>query len=143
MAPFGRRIHQSTAVIGAGAAGLAVGLKAAAVYGISFIGTVSLSQLPAQVSLELHLLTASGLVAASDQRVQNTVDAAVKWLGPRFTHIRNTAGDSIFISADRLRKIRFDYLNSHGDRPHLHLQVFVNGKWRDAIQGLHRLYPNQ
>lgn len=45
------------------------------------------------------------------------------------------------MSKDGLRKIRFDIKNPHGDAPHIHLEEFINGKWRDAILGTHRIYP--
>lgn len=28
-----------------------------------------------------------------------------------------------------------------GDAPHIHLEIFSNGKWKDAIPGSHRIYP--
>ena len=45
------------------------------------------------------------------------------------------------MSKDGLRKIRFDIKNSHGDAPHIHFEVFKNGKWKDALPGTHRIYP--
>ena len=38
--------------------------------------------------------------------------------------------------------MRFDIKNSHGDKPHIHFEEFGGGKWRDAIHGIHRIYPN-
>ena len=65
------------------------------------------------------------------------------WLGKNYKSITNKAGDNIFMSSDGLRKIRFDIKNPHGDKPHIHLEVFENGKWKDAIPGTHRIYPKQ
>ncbi len=46
------------------------------------------------------------------------------------------------MSKDGLRKMRFDIKNPHhGDAPHIHLEIFKNGKWKDAIPGTHRIYP--
>ncbi len=45
------------------------------------------------------------------------------------------------MSNDGLRKMRFDIKNPHRDAPHIHLEIFKNGKWRDAIPGTHRIYP--
>ena len=50
-------------------------------------------------------------------------------------------GDNVFISNDGVRKMRFDINNSQGDRPHIHLEINKNGKWKDAISGNHRIYP--
>lgn len=44
------------------------------------------------------------------------------------------------MSKDCLRKMRFDIKNSHGDKPHIHLEKKVNGKWKDATD-VHRMYP--
>ncbi len=70
-------------------------------------------------------------------------EAAKRFLGDGYRTITNRAGDKIFMSKDGLRKIRFDFRNPHGDLPHVHLEVFRNGRWRDAISGVHRLYPRQ
>lgn len=75
---------------------------------------------------------------------RSTIKAAKQaktWLGKDCKVIANKAGDNIFISKDGLRKIRFDIKNSHGDKPHIHLEVFRKGKWRDALSGQHRIYP--
>ena len=47
------------------------------------------------------------------------------------------------ISKDGLRKLRFNIKNPHEDAPHLHLRVFRNCKWRDAIKENHRIYPKE
>ena len=63
------------------------------------------------------------------------------WLGKDYKIITNKAGDNIFMSKDGLRKMRFDIKNPHGDAPHIHLEIFKNGKWTDAIPSTHRIYP--
>jgi hypothetical protein len=75
--------------------------------------------------------------------VEQVGKLAKSWLGEDATNITNKAGDEIFVSKDGLRKMRFDIKNSQGDLPHVHLEKFVNGKWRDAIKGIHRIYPKQ
>ena len=45
------------------------------------------------------------------------------------------------MSKDGLRKMRFDFNNSQNDLPYVHLEIFRNGRWRDAIPGTHRIYP--
>src|SRR5690554_6659551 len=73
--------------------------------------------------------------------VDDVAKHAKSWLGKDYKVITNKAGDNIFMSKDGLRKMRFDIKNPHGDKPHLHLEIFKNGKWRDAIPGNHRIYP--
>jgi len=79
--------------------------------------------------------------AASSGAVLRAGEAAKRWLGKNYRVTTNRAGDKIFMSKDGLRKLRFDILDSHGDLPHAHLEIFKNGKWVDAIPGTHRLYP--
>ncbi|MCI0382769.1 MAG: tetratricopeptide repeat protein [Chlamydiae bacterium] len=62
------------------------------------------------------------------------------WLGEGTKLIRNEAGDPIFISKDGLKRIRFDFNNSHGDKVHLHIEQKLNGRWQDA-SSQHRIYP--
>lgn len=73
--------------------------------------------------------------------VDDAARQAKSWLGKDYKVITNKAGDNIFMSKDGLRKMRFDIKNPHGDAPHIHLEIFKNGKWTDAIPGNHRIYP--
>jgi ribosomal protein S6 len=57
--------------------------------------------------------------------------------------ITKYSGDIILISKDGLRKLKFDIKNQHRDGPHLHLRVFRNGKWRDAIKENHRIHSKE
>jgi RHS repeat-associated protein len=52
--------------------------------------------------------------------------------------ITNKYGDKIFMTNNR--KVRFDLKNTHRDKPHVHFEKKVNGKWRDAFSK-HRFYP--
>ena len=54
---------------------------------------------------------------------------ARNFLGGGYKAITNKAGDTVFLSKDRLRKMR------------VHIEQFINGRWRDAIPGTHRIYP--
>lgn len=63
------------------------------------------------------------------------------FLGPGYKAITNKSGDNVFMSSDGLRKMRFDLLNPGGDRPHVHLEIYKNNDWYDAIKGVHRIYP--
>jgi len=73
--------------------------------------------------------------------VEDAAQASKRFLGDGYRTITNKAGDEIFMSKDGLRKMRFDFKNTQGDLPHVHLEVFRNGRWRDAIPGTHRIYP--
>lgn len=75
------------------------------------------------------------------EQIVEAANSAKKWLGPGYKKVTNKAGDLILMSKDGLRKIRFDLKNSHGDKPHVHLEIFKNGKWRDALKDQHRIYP--
>jgi hypothetical protein len=89
---------------------------------------------------------ASGLVEDAGKTgglVDDVAKNAKSWLGKDYKAVTNKAGDNIFMSKDGLRKMRFDIKNPHGDAPHIHLEIFKNGKWKDAIPGAHRIYPKQ
>lgn len=84
---------------------------------------------------------AGASAAKGGAKVGNVAKQVQKWLGKDYKTITNKAGDNIFMSKNGLRKMRFDIKNSHGDAPHIHLEILKNGKWRDAIPGTHRIYP--
>lgn len=73
----------------------------------------------------------------------NILQQVKDWLGDGYKALTNKSGDRIFISKDGQRKMRFDIENSHGDKPHIHLEAFKNGQWRDAVHDTHRIYPKQ
>jgi hypothetical protein len=75
----------------------------------------------------------------------NNTDDAVRIIddffkGEQPNIITNRAGDKIMMTKDK--KIRFDFNNSHGDRPHVHFEKMRNGRWRDAFDQ-HRFYPKE
>ena len=74
-------------------------------------------------------------------RVMRLADDIADWLGSNSRVIHNDAGDRIFLSQDGTRKIRFDFHNTGGDRPHMHFEILRNGRWRDFFDGVHRIYP--
>jgi hypothetical protein len=44
--------------------------------------------------------------------------------------IRNEAGDSVFLSKDGVRRVRFDFQNpTPHQNPHAHVEVKINDKW--------------
>ena len=79
----------------------------------------------------------------NEKLVGNAAKQVKNWLGKEYKVLINKKGDYIFISNDGLRKMRFDIKNSQGDKPHIHLEEYINGKWNDAIPNKHRIYPKQ
>jgi hypothetical protein len=56
-----------------------------------------------------------------------------RWLGNDVRVVTNPAGDTIFLSKDGLRRVRFDIKRpSPHNSPHTHVEEFVNGKWRKS-----------
>ena len=82
-------------------------------------------------------------IANASSSVQETAKSVKQWLGKGSRMIINDNGDLVLMSKDGLRKMRFDVKNPHGYPPHMHLEVFKNGGWRNAIPGTHHLYPKQ
>jgi len=60
-----------------------------------------------------------------------------EWLGKETKMFKNKAGDSVFISNDTTRKVRFDFLrpNPHNN-PHMHIEELIKGEWKGP-----RIYP--
>ncbi|MCL2425179.1 MAG: hypothetical protein FWD05_02465 [Oscillospiraceae bacterium] len=68
---------------------------------------------------------------------------ASDWLGPNTRIVTNSSGDKIFISADGMRKIRFDINNPlPHNNPHVHIEIFVNGRWKPASSAVTQIYPS-
>ncbi|MCG8340623.1 MAG: hypothetical protein MI674_05140 [Cytophagales bacterium] len=88
------------------------------------------------VSIEKRLEGASAGVKAAYK-------SAKEWLGPNCKIFTKESGDIVLMSQDGLRKLRLDVIYPHGDAPHIHLEIFKNGKWRDALKGTHRIYPQK
>ena len=82
-------------------------------------------------------------IANASLKVQEGYKFITQWLGEGSRAIIKDSGDLILMSKDGLRKMRFDIINPHGYPPHMHLEIFRNGKWRNAIPGIHHLYPKQ
>ena len=61
--------------------------------------------------------------------VGDAAASARNFLGGGYKAITNKAGDTVFLSKDRLRKMR------------VHIEQFINGRLRDVIPGTHRIYP--
>jgi hypothetical protein len=83
------------------------------------------------------------IIEGSSRNVQEAYSSAKAWLGEDCRMITKDAGDIILISKDGLRKLRFDIKNPHGDVPHIHIEMLKNGKWKNALSDVHRLYPKK
>ncbi len=60
------------------------------------------------------------------------------WLGEGAKFIRNEAGDSVFLSKDGMRCVRFDFNNTKPhNNLHAHVEIKVDGKWVKSGQ----IYP--
>jgi len=81
------------------------------------------------------------IIKGSSRNVQEAYSSATAWLGEDCRVITKDSGDILLMSKDGLRKLRFDIKNSHGDSPHMHLEILKNGKWKNALSDVHRLYP--
>jgi len=82
-------------------------------------------------------------VRAGTRSIDDALAQSRQFLGKDFRAITNKAGDSVFLSKDGLKKMRFDVRNPGNDAPHVHIEVLRNNKWRDAIPGTHRIYPKR
>ena len=74
------------------------------------------------------------------ERVRGTAEQIELWLGDGTQIKHNRAGDSIFLSKDDRRRVRFDLKNPHGDAPHMHIEHKPGKRWKDATDE-HRIYP--
>lgn len=76
--------------------------------------------------------------STTNNKIENLSRKILDWLGPTSRLIKNKAGDIILLSADGLKRVRFDI-----NRPfphenlHSHVEELINGEW----QGI-RIYPH-
>ena len=78
--------------------------------------------------------TASTTAKGSIQKVKDDI---VEWLGADFRFIRNDNDDIVLVSADNIRKVRFDFKEPHPHKsPHMHVERYENGDWVSE-----RVYP--
>jgi len=68
--------------------------------------------------------------AAQVNKIENLANDMKSWLGDGAKLIKNKSGDTVIISKDGARRIRFDINNpSPHNSPHGHIEELVNGKW--------------
>ncbi len=66
-------------------------------------------------------------------KVGEAANAIERCLGPNAKGITNKAGDTVHVSEDGLRRIRFDLNKPHPhESPHSHVEEFINGKWEKS-----------
>ena len=116
--------------------GLEIGSIATGGWGIARSGITvfnKLSKVPAGA-----VKIADKLRKVNSQKINNAVGAVENFLGGKGKVITNADGDMILMQGNK--KIRFDIRDSHGDKPHFHLEQRIqNGKWIDAGSE-HRYY---
>ncbi|NGX42847.1 MAG: tRNA nuclease WapA [Chlamydiae bacterium] len=99
-----------------------------------------------QLTGESNVETAKGPKSAKDALLTTKYDEKVsrlkhevnEWLGHGSKFVRNKANDPIFVSQNGLRRVRFDFNRTHPhDNPHMHIEMFSEGKW----EGVGQIYP--
>jgi len=71
--------------------------------------------------------------AASANKIQNIVTNVKGWLGDKARMIKNAYDDTVIISEDGTRRVRFDINNpSPHENPHGHVEELINGKWEKS-----------
>lgn len=65
-----------------------------------------------------------------------------EWLGEETKLIYNKSEDVILLSNNGKKRVRFDFNNPHGNKPHMHIEEKINSKWKDASK-THRVYPKE
>jgi hypothetical protein len=80
-----------------------------------------------------------GNPSSYSNKIESLSNKIQGWLGSNSRLIRNKAGDLIFLSADGIRRVRFDINNPkpHAS-PHGHVEEFLNGIWQKSGP----IYPN-
>jgi hypothetical protein len=80
-------------------------------------------------------------ISCPEKNIVDEVAIQLKqWLQEDYNVITNKSGDKVFLSKDGLRKVRYDFINSHGTQPHMLIEIKVNDEWIDAAD-IHRIYP--
>lgn len=65
--------------------------------------------------------------------VERTAKDIRAWVGDDARLIRNDAGDTILISKEGTRRVRFDVNRPYPHQsPHAHVEELVNGEWRKS-----------
>lgn len=115
--------------------GLEVGSLVAGGYG-AVKGVIAFNRL-AKAPLQISKI-ANKIRKPSLQKIDNAVRAIEDFLGGKGKIITNADGDMILMRGNK--KVRFDIMDPHGDKPHFHLEKKTpNGKWIDASPE-HRYY---
>ncbi|MCF7852745.1 MAG: hypothetical protein K9M07_05855 [Simkaniaceae bacterium] len=90
------------------------------------------------LSTRLLHYTARGTSVKIPKNITKLEKQISNWLGNNTQLIKNKAGDSIFLSSDGMKKIRFDFKRPYPhESPHMHFECFVDGEWKE----INRVYP--
>jgi RHS repeat-associated protein len=79
------------------------------------------------------------LSVKKNKKIQNLTTGIKEWLGDGAKLIKNKNGDTVMLSKDGTKRIRFDINNpSPHENPHGHVEILQNGKWVKSGP----IYPN-
>jgi hypothetical protein len=102
-----------------------------------FSNLVPITRLATWLASGARIVMGTAAAKEGTTLVDDVARHAKEWLGKDYKVIINKAGDDVFMSKDRLRKIRFDIRNPTPHKnPHVHLEQLINGKWKGV-----RIYP--
>jgi len=103
------------------------------------IGPVAIHFYKTASPSKLNLFSPSSLKEGLNRQknILEIEEKIIEWLGKESRMIKNKAGDSIFISKDSARRIRFDFIkpNPHNN-PHVHIEEYIKNEWKGP-----RIYP--
>jgi hypothetical protein len=89
---------------------------------------------------EIACLTNEGMKFGEGNLIQNVPQlerTISEWLGEGTRLIKNKNSDSVLLSLNKTKRVRFDFIkpNLHNN-PHMHLEEFINNEWIGS-----RIYP--
>lgn len=75
-------------------------------------------------------ISAAGKGAKAGKTVEGVASDILQWLGEGARFIKNSNGDTVIVSQDGLRRVRFDINNPwpHSSQ-HAHVEELVDGNW--------------
>jgi hypothetical protein len=69
----------------------------------------------------------------ADKKINDLAKEIQEWLGEDARFIKNDSGDTILLSKNGNRRVRFDINRPYPhESPHGHIEEFVNGKWQKS-----------
>jgi len=131
---FGERLNAADQV-GVVMTGLGLAAAAGGVVGLN-------RQVRSSRDTQAQSMMQPAMIARSPRNVNELAREIRNWLGDGTQVIRNRSGDTIFLSQDGLRKVRFDINNpSPHNSPHVHFEQMRNGRWRPVNPSHAQIFP--